>query len=72
MDLGDVGRLLIGFGLLLCLVGGLFLLAGRLPWLGHLPGDIHWQRGGLTFFFPLATCVVISVILSLLLNLFRR
>jgi uncharacterized protein HemY len=55
------------------LVLGLVLsLAGKLPWIGHLPGDITIQRGRFTFYFPITTCILISVIVSLVLYFFRR
>jgi hypothetical protein len=56
----------------LVVVGAIFSLAGKLPWLGHLPGDITIQRERFTFYFPLATCIVISIIISLVLYFFRR
>jgi tellurite resistance protein TehA-like permease len=62
----DLGKLLIGFGLLITLIGVVLLLVGRVPWLGRLPGDIHVQRGNWTFYFPLATSLVVSVVLTLL------
>jgi len=55
---------------LVLLVAGHF--SGRVPWLGRLPGDIHIQRGDWTFYFPLATCLLISVVLTLLFSLFGR
>ena len=68
-----------GLGRTLMLVGGLFLLvgfllslSGRIPWLGRLPGDIVVERKNFTFYFPLMTSIVISVILSLLFMLFRK
>jgi uncharacterized protein HemY len=54
------------------LVGVALLLAARLPWLGRLPGDIVIKRENFTFYFPLATSIIISVILTLILWLFRR
>jgi Protein of unknown function (DUF2905) len=66
------GKTLIYLGILLVIVGAVFLLAGKLPWLGHLPGDITIQRERFTFYFPLATCILISVIISLVLYFFRR
>jgi len=48
------------------------LLAARLPWLGRLPGDIVVRRGPVTFYFPLLTCVVLSVVLTIVVNLFWR
>lgn len=69
---GDLGKLLIAFGLLIALVGVVLTLAGRLPWLGRLPGDIYIQRGTWSFYFPLATSLLVSVILSLLLFFIGR
>ena len=50
----------------------MLVLAGRVPWLGRLPGDIHVQRGTWSFYFPLATSLLLSVVLSLLFWLFGR
>ena len=70
--MGDLGRLLMLLGAVLFAVGALLTLAGKVPWLGQLPGDIVVKRGPVTFYFPLATCVIVSVVLSLLFWLFRR
>ena len=70
--MGGIGRILIYFGLLLVVLGVIFSLIGKIPWLGHLPGDIIIERERFTFYFPLATCLIISVILSLVLYLLRR
>src|SRR6185437_7687823 len=71
-----IGRILIVFGLFIMLAGALVLLAGKLNLpLGRLPGDITWRGKNSTFYFPLVTCLLLSVFLSLLfylLNLFRR
>jgi hypothetical protein len=70
--MSDLGRTLIGFGLVIALVGVVIMLWGRLG-LPRLPGDIVWRRGHVTFFFPIAASIVISLVLTLLLNLlFRR
>ncbi len=63
----EIGKLLIVFGVLLALAGLALVLAGRVPWLGRLPGDIHVQRGNWTFYFPLATSLLLSVVLTLVL-----
>jgi hypothetical protein len=68
----DLGKGLIAFGLVIALFGLLLTLGGRLPWIGRLPGDIHVQRGNWTFYFPLATSLVASVILTLILWLLGR
>ena len=70
--MSDFGRLLIVFGLLMAGVGLVLVLGARLPWLGRLPGDIHIQRGNWTFYFPLATSLVLSVVLTLILYLIGR
>jgi len=68
----ELGRGLILLGVLLIVIGGLFLLAGRIPWLGRLPGDLVIERRNFSFYFPLATSVILSVVLSLLFWLFTR
>lgn len=70
--MAGLGKTLIYLGIVLVIVGVVFSLAGKLPWLGHLPGDITIQRERFTFYFPLATCILISVIISLVLYFFRR
>ena len=67
-----LGLLLVALGVALAALGVVVLAAGRVPWLGRLPGDIYVQRGNWSFYFPLATCVVISVVLTLLFALFGR
>ena len=67
-----LGKTLILIGIVLVVVGAIFSLAGKLPWLGHLPGDITIQRERFTFYFPLATCILVSIIISLVLYFFRR
>ncbi len=67
------GRMLLLCGLGLAAAGGLLLLAGRLPWLGWLPGDLVFRTGRVTILVPIATCVILSVLLTIVLNLlFRR
>jgi Protein of unknown function (DUF2905) len=72
MAVNDLGKWLILFGVILVLLGAAFVLAGKIPWLGKLPGDIYIQRRNFTFYFPLATSILLSVVLSLLLSLFFR
>ena len=71
-----LGKMLLLFGLLMVLLGLVLLVAGhfsgKVPWLGRLPGDIYIQRGNWTFYFPLATCLIVSVVLTLLFALFGR
>ncbi|MDH7578427.1 MAG: DUF2905 domain-containing protein [Bacillota bacterium] len=58
------------FGLLLFLGGGILLLLSKITPLGRLPGDLFVQRGNFTFYFPLVTCLLLSLLLTLFLNLF--
>ena len=68
----DVARALIVLGLLMAGVGGALLLAPKFPWLGRLPGDLLIQRERFTFYMPLATSLLISLVVSLVLWLFGR
>ena len=68
----SLGKLLIVFGVALALVGGLLVVAGKVPFLGRLPGDILVRRENWSVFFPLTTCIVISVVLTLLFSFFGR
>ena len=70
--MNDIGKVLIAFGLLIALAGVVLVLVGRVPWVGRLPGDIHIQRGNFTFYFPLATSLLLSVVLTLIVYLVGR
>jgi hypothetical protein len=67
-----LGKTLILVGVALVVVGLILSVSGKIPWLGRLPGDIYIERERFTFYFPLATCVIISVIVTLVLYFFRR
>jgi DUF2905 family protein len=67
-----LGRVLMILGAALFVVGLLSSLAPRVPWLGRLPGDIVYRRGNFTFYFPLVTSILLSLLLTLLLSVFRR
>lgn len=68
----SLGRMLLLIGVILVLLGGLVLLVGKVPFLGRLPGDIVIERKNFTFYFPLATSILLSLVLTLLLSLFGR
>ena len=70
--MAPIGKILIVTGLVLAALGVLFLLAGKTGWIGRLPGDLTIRRGNATFYFPLATCLLVSAILSLIFWLFRK
>lgn len=69
---GGFGRTLMIVGAVLFLIGALASLGARLPWLGRLPGDIVVERDNFKFYFPIATSIVISIILTFLAYLFKR
>jgi uncharacterized membrane protein HdeD (DUF308 family) len=74
--MSDLGKMLVGFGVLLVIVGVILMLAGtfsgRGGWIGRLPGDIHVQRGNWTFYFPLATSLLLSLLLTLVFSFLNR
>lgn len=68
----DMGKALIMLGLILATAGILLAYGGKIPFLGKLPGDIRIERENFTLFFPLGTCLAISIVVSFLFWLFRR
>ncbi len=64
-----IGKGLIIFGLMISLIGVLMTIAPKIPYLGKLPGDFAFQMGSVKIFFPLATCLLLSLILSVILNM---
>jgi uncharacterized protein HemY len=66
------GKSLIFLGIVLVILGMIFVFGTKIPWLGQLPGDIYIQRERFTFYFPLMTCLIVSVIVSLVLYFLRR
>lgn len=71
-DLHPLGRALLLIGAILAACGALLLTMPKVPWLGRLPGDILIQRDGFSFYFPLASCLVASLLLSVILWLIGR
>ena len=67
-----LGRLLLVTGLGLVALGGMLLSIGRVPWLGRLPGDLRLSRDGLSITIPLATCMVLSLVATIVLNLLAK
>ncbi len=72
IDWNLLAKLMILAGVLLIVTGTLSLVAGKLPLLGNLPGDIHFERKGFSLCVPLTTCIVLSVLLTLLLRFVSR
>lgn len=69
MAVEPLGKFLIYVGIIMVLIGGFFVLVAKVPWFGKLPGDFIFRREGITIFFPVATMVLVSLILTLLLNI---
>ena len=70
--LGSLGKILIIIGATLAVLGVIFILGDKIPWIGRLPGDIIIKRDKFTFYFPLMTSIIISLLLTLLFSLFRK
>jgi membrane protein implicated in regulation of membrane protease activity len=68
----DLGKFLVVIGLLLAAVGVLLWSGLGKGWLGRLPGDIHYTRGNFSFHFPIVTCLLLSLLLTIILWLFRK
>lgn len=71
-EMDSLARMLILFGLVIAAIGGLLLFIGKVPFIGKLPGDIHIQRKNFSFYFPLTTSILLSILLTLLFSFFRR
>jgi hypothetical protein len=68
----ELGKFVVIIGVVVTLLG-LLMWSGFVPkWLGRLPGDIRIERGNSAFYFPIVTCIILSILLSLLLSIFRR
>jgi len=70
--MGSIGKGLVFFGIVLIVAGVLIQLFQKVPWIGRLPGDIYIKKENMSFYFPLATSLLISLVLTILLNLFGR
>ncbi|MDB6129211.1 MAG: hypothetical protein JWM04_318 [Verrucomicrobiales bacterium] len=68
----DAGKILVLGGTVMILAGVLLWTGFGKGWLGRLPGDIHFEKPGMSFHFPIVTCLIVSVVFSLLLRLFRK
>jgi len=68
----EIAKLFIIAGLVLVLVGITIWIAGQISWIGKLPGDISIKKGNFQIYFPIMTCIIISVVLTVIFNLFRK
>jgi len=68
-----MGKMLLYFGVIMVIIGGLLLVLGKIPGVGKLPGDIFVQKGNFTFYFPVVSSILLSILLTIILNvIFRR
>ncbi len=74
MTINELGKLLVFAAIFIVVVGLAFILAGKhlIAWLGYLPGDLTFRKGNMTFYFPLATSLLVSVILSFIIWIINR
>jgi len=70
--MAELGKMLMALGGILLIAGAVMMLGGRLPWLGRLPGDIAIERENFRFYFPIGTSILVSILLTLIVWLFRR
>lgn len=68
----EIGKALVVVGIVLAVAGAILWSGFGKGWLGRLPGDIHIERGNFSLHFPLITCIVLSILLTVLLNLFKK
>jgi hypothetical protein len=72
IGLGPLGKMLILLGVFIILIGFLLVIGEKIPWIGRLPGDIIIRKKNFTFYFPIVTSILISIILTLFFTLFRK
>jgi hypothetical protein len=68
----EVGKFLVVVGVGLALMGALLWSGFGKGWLGQLPGDVNYSRGNFSFHFPIVTCLIVSIVLTILMRLFRK
>ncbi len=69
---GPLGKMLILLGVFIILIGVLLVIGEKIPWIGRLPGDIIIRKKNFTFYFPIVTSIIISILLTLFFALFRK
>jgi hypothetical protein len=70
--MAGLGKSVIIAGIIIIVLGIIITFAGKIPWLGRLPGDIYIKRNNFTFYFPVVTCIILSIIISFVFWLFRK
>jgi hypothetical protein len=72
MGMNDLGKLLVFAGVALVIIGAILWSGFGRGWLGRLPGDIHYTKGNFSFYFPVVTCLLLSIIITIILRLFKK
>jgi len=72
IDFSGFGKILFIIGIAIAVIGLLIMLGGKIPWIGRLPGDFYFKGKNFTFYFPLATSIIISIILTIILMFINR
>ena len=70
--MNELGKMLVVIGIAIAIAGALLWSGVGKGWIGKLPGDIHYSKGDFSFHFPIVTCLIVSVVLTLLMWLFRK
>ena len=70
--LGDFGKVLVILGAVIAGIGVLLMVGDKIPWIGKLPGDIIIRKEKFTLYFPVATCIILSILLTIIFSLFRK
>jgi len=68
----DLGKVLVVLGAVIAGVGVLLLLGDKVPWIGKFPGDMIIRKEKFTFYFPIVTCIILSILLTIIFSLFRK
>ena len=70
--MGGIGKSLITLGIILIIFGLLLNFSGKIPYIGKLPGDIYIKKKNFSFYFPITTCIIISIVLTLIFSIFKK
>ena len=72
LGFGDLGKVLIILGAVIVGIGVLLVVGDKIPWIGKLPGDIIIRKEKITFYFPIVTCLILSILLTIIFSLSRK
>ena len=72
LGFSDLGKMLIVLGAVIAGIGVLFMVGDKIPWIGKLPGDILIKKEKFTVYFPIVTCIILSILLTIVFSLFRK